>query len=198
MTTELTKLERQVERASLFAHTALSENADHIHEIESILYGLLDILVQKGAATSEEITAASANIRAQMDETGETTSPGIALRVDADQPDGPVTVNCAERMHICKAICCKLRFALTSDEVEARHNADGFCTHNDRETGACGVYENRPAICRTYSCANDTRIWSDFENMVLNEEWIEEHLGDEAPPQLLQISMFRPEVHAEA
>jgi hypothetical protein len=30
-----------------------------------------------------------------------------------------VPVNCAERMHVCQAICCRLHFALSAVEVEA-------------------------------------------------------------------------------
>ena len=48
-------------------------------------------------------------------------------------------------MHVCQAVCCKLDFALTADEVEngvlrwdlgrpylIRHEADGWCAHNER------------------------------------------------------------------
>ena len=39
------------------------------------------------------------------------------------------------------------------------------------------MYENRPGVCRRYSCYRDERIWTDFDNMVLNQEWIDEHIG---------------------
>ena len=39
------------------------------------------------------------------------------------------------------------------------------------------VYTDRPGVCRRYSCANDTRIWKDFDNMVLNEDWIRGNLS---------------------
>ena len=103
-------------------------------------------------------------------------------------------VDCAARMHVCHAVCCKLRFALSADEIEAgrvrwdlgrpymiRHEADGFCTHNDRACGSCRVYAHRPTPCRTYSCVGDTRIWKDFERMELNTEWIAANLGPQAP-----------------
>jgi hypothetical protein len=28
------------------------------------------------------------------------------------------------------------------------------------------VYEHRPAICRTYDCRKDPRIWIDFEKRI--------------------------------
>ncbi len=96
-----------------------------------------------------------------------------------------VEVDCAARMHVCKAVCCTLPFPLSAEEVEAgdvrwdlghpyviRQTAEGYCVHNDQSTGGCDVYDRRPGVCRGYSCAEDTRIWSDFDNMVLNEEFL--------------------------
>lgn len=118
--------------------------------------------------------------------------PGIAFRVDPEEPDPPVQVNCAERMHVCHAVCCKLNFALTPEEVEAgkvkwdlgfpyliRHGSNGYCCHNDTATGRCTAYADRPGVCHRYSCANDKRIWKDFDNMVLNEEWIRANLSNQ-------------------
>jgi Fe-S-cluster containining protein len=132
--------------------------------------------------------------------------PGIALRVEGEQLAPPAQVNCAERMHICHAVCCKLNFALTAEEVDAgkvkwdlgfpyiiRHDADGLCTHNDRATGGCGVYADRPGICRRYSCANDRRIWKDFERMELNSEWLDEHVSE---PTRIRLRMDLPLMQA--
>jgi Fe-S-cluster containining protein len=93
-------------------------------------------------------------------------------------------------MAVCKAVCCKLKFALSSEEVDAgiakwdighpyiiRQDSSGYCCHNDAATGGCTIYENRPMLCRRYSCRYDTRIWKDFDNMVLNDEWIDSHVG---------------------
>jgi Fe-S-cluster containining protein len=105
-------------------------------------------------------------------------------------------------MHICHAVCCKLNFALTAEEVDAgkvkwdlgfpyivRHDADGMCSHNDRATGGCGVYADRPGVCRRYSCANDRRIWKDFERMELNSEWLDQHVSE---PTRIRLRMDLP------
>jgi Fe-S-cluster containining protein len=138
---------------------------------------------------------------------GDLANAGVALRVDAPEEETrpPVKVDCAARMHICHAICCQLDFALTQAEVESgqvkwdlghpyyiRHEANGFCTHNNRATGGCGVYADRPAICRSYSCANDGRIWKDFEKMELNEEWLAENLSP-SRPRALRVLMHNVE-----
>ena len=117
--------------------------------------------------------------------------PGVAFRVDPEDPPPATEVNCAERMPICHAVCCKLGFALTPPEVESgkvkwdlgfpymiRHESNGYCSHNDTTTGRCSIYADRPSLCRRYSCAGDQRIWKDFEAMELNEEWIRERLAE--------------------
>jgi Fe-S-cluster containining protein len=116
-------------------------------------------------------------------------------------------VNCAERLPLCKAICCRLSFPLTADEVQdgrlrwdlgrpyfIRHDARGACVHQDSTTGACGVYDHRPGLCRRYTCATDQRIWKDFDKHVLNHEWLDANLGPERP-QLIQIRMDRTDPH---
>jgi Fe-S-cluster containining protein len=186
------RLERQVERGSLFTHTALSETAERVVEVETVLYGLIDVLMKRGTVSTVEMGTATVQVRTELEASGETVSPGVALRVDAqtDLVSTEVAVNCAERMHVCRGICCKLNFALSQDEVEAgyvrwdlgrpyyiRQERDGRCTHQDRSCHTCGVYANRPAVCKGYSCANDARIWKDFERMELNSEWIAENFA---------------------
>ena len=91
-----------------------------------------------------------------------------------------------------KAACCRLSFALSLSDLEIgkvkwdfgkpyyiRHTASGHCVHLDQGSCHCGVYDHRPKICRGYSCQDDQRIWIDFDNMVLNQEWIDQHLGGE-------------------
>jgi Fe-S-cluster containining protein len=159
--------------------------------------GLVDVAPEPAPTPSgsEDVAAAApdpggAGLQPRID------WPTVALRVDDDNEDGDgsddaafVAVDCAARMHVCHAVCCRLKFPLSCGEVDAgkvkwdighpyiiRHDSSGWCAHNDRETGCCGVYDDRPAVCRRYSCAGDQRIWKDFDAMVLNQEWIDENL----------------------
>jgi Fe-S-cluster containining protein len=199
-------LDHQMERASLFTHTALSRCSMRVNEVESFTYGLLDILLEKGVVTPDEIKIKVEKVQEEAMASGDSAGPGLALRIDgpdaAVQPD--VIVNCAERMPICHSICCKLDFPLTAEEIECgkvrwdlgrpyhiRHGEDGHCVHRNQESGFCGVYENRPGICRTYSCAHDTRIWKDFKNMELNKEWLEQHLQGKEQPRMLGAVLYQ-------
>jgi hypothetical protein len=117
--TALDSVERQVERGSLFTHTALSETAERVTEVETFLYGLVDVLVASQVIDQDTLGQAAAAVRGELDQREETMSPGVALRVDTEMPaDVFVPVNCAERMHVCHAICCRLHFALSAAEVE--------------------------------------------------------------------------------
>jgi len=94
-----------------------------------------------------------------------------------DLPD----IDCAAIMPICKARCCKLTVCLSRQDLDEKEilwdygkpyqirkrEDDGYCWHNDPKTQGCGVYQRRPAICRSYDCRTDIRIWKDFENRIL-------------------------------
>jgi hypothetical protein len=96
---------------------------------------------------------------------------------------------CAELIPICGARCCKISFPLTTQDLDEgvirfdlgrpylnAHGDDGHCVHLDRTTRFCGVYEHRPAICRSFDCRTDPRIWSDYATLTLAPP------GAELPP----------------
>lgn len=185
-------LERQVERGSFFTHTALSRQSERINEIESFLFGLIDLMIKKGAFEKEELTTLAAEVRKELYEKGELAHAGLGIRMDDTKKKIEfVPVNCAERIHICHGVCCKLNFALSITEIESgkikwdlgkpyfiRQESSGYCSHLHHEKKTCGIYQNRPSVCRGYSCAGDDRIWKDFDNMVINQEWIDENLAN--------------------
>ncbi len=203
----LSQLERQVERGQLFAHTALGENALRLGEVEVFLHGLVDTLLAKGVVAEEDIVAAMSNVRAELEQRNELN--GARTMVRADDPASERTtaskVNCQDRLHICHAACCRLDFALSIPEVESgkvkwdlgrpyfiRHDSHGSCVHFDPQSGGCQVYSDRPTVCREYSCANDHRIWKNFEEMELNQEWIDAHLSAATEPHLVRALMHGP------
>lgn len=197
------ELERQLERSGYFTHSSLSQQAERINEIESFLYGLIDTLIDDGKVEKEKFEKVVQNVRTETVKRKEHFHAGIAIRVDGnEEKDEFVPVNCDERMHICKGVCCKLNFALSVDEIEGgkskwdlgqpyyiRQKSTGFCTHLDENKQCCSIYNDRPKVCRKYSCAKDTRIWKDFDKMELNTEWIENNL-QERKIQLLGVYMI--------
>lgn len=67
----------------------------------------------------------------------------------------------------CDAVCCRLTVVLDDDDhVPARlttrtsaglrvmaRDAGGWCVAVDRDRHGCGIYENRPAVCRRFVMA---------------------------------------------
>jgi Fe-S-cluster containining protein len=211
----LAEVERQMERGSQFTQAALREVIERLSTVEANLTKVVGFLSGSeaesgedgseaalvgapadaaGAASAEEPGAGEGDRDEEIEGLSSqmrATWPAIALATEPEGAEPRVEVNCDERMHICHAVCCKLNFALTAEEVESgkvkwdlgfpyfiRHGSNSYCSHNDTATGRCNVYADRPGVCRRYSCAHDTRIWKDFDNMVLNEEWIRENLAE--------------------
>jgi Fe-S-cluster containining protein len=196
----LNELERQVEGGNLFAHSTLTEHASRINEAAAIVNGLVGLLVERGLIEGDELLAAVDSVRERTERAGHHAHVGIAVRVerDVEEPD----IDCEARLPICKAACCRLHFALSVEEVERggplrwelghpyfnRHNADGYCHQWD---DGCGIYDERPSVCRSYTCAGDDRIWKDFDAMELNHEFIDSKLSGERGPIELFMDAHR-------
>lgn len=108
---------------------------------------------------------------------------GLRVSIDTgpNKYDTPAAdIPCAELIPICGARCCKLTFALTTQDLDEgvirwdygqpylirQRASDGFCVHNDPDSRGCTVHEFRPRVCRSYDCRKDARIWADYENRV--------------------------------
>lgn len=186
-TNETNEFEKQLISGQLATHATFSRISERVNDIEAFVFGINDALIEKGLLQSNFLFKKIESIKKNRMDSGESLDAGVALRVDP--PETVVqSVNCEERMHVCKAICCKLTFPLSQGEVESgvikwelgrpyyiRHRSDGFCCHRGA-TGGCSVYNSRPTVCSSYSCQHDERIWKDFDNMVINEEWISQNL----------------------
>lgn len=88
-------------------------------------------------------------------------------------------IDCASLMHLCRARCCSMDVAMSKEDLDEgrlgwnyeepyllrKNPATGYCEKLSPEGGCC-VYDDRPAVCRTYDCRNDKRVWEDFEKRI--------------------------------
>ena len=173
-----------VVRGLIYAHNRANANTAAAHEANATLRALVALLVEQGLVEGGEFEARRA--RASEELRREYVERGMAVAmqefgVSKYEFGGGAEIDCASRLHLCRAACCRLPFALSQQDVQEgvvkwdlgqpylnARGADGYCAHMERGTCRCTVYQQRPIPCRGYDCRRDERIWLDFENGVIN------------------------------
>ncbi|HEY9245888.1 MAG TPA: YkgJ family cysteine cluster protein [Candidatus Methanoperedens sp.] len=190
-------LRSEIVEGLLYAHTRINANTTKTLETSSFLYALIELLSEKGLLTIEELDERKKQVADRL--VKKFVESGMGLMYQDPEEDKytfgeEAFVDCAGRHHVCRAICCKLPFALSRQDVKegivhwefARpyliaHGEDGYCVHLDRDTCHCTVREHRPLPCRGFSCQDNERwhVWADYEKMVLDQGFVEriKHAG---------------------
>ena len=178
------RLHEAVADGLLYTHGRLNSNARKTREASAYLYALIELLDEKGLITPEELEplreAMEQKLVAQFKQEGN----GVAFQ-DPEQDkytfEDTAEIDCASRVHLCGAACCRLPFALSRQDVLEGivhwnlgqpylidQAADGYCSHIERNSCTCTIYEQRPVPCRGFDCRDDERVWLDFEEMSPN------------------------------
>jgi hypothetical protein len=180
------RLREEVAQGFLYAHSRANVNSSKLLEVSSFAYALIELLAERGVITVEELDERKEQVTKRLAEKFAERGMGVALTAEEKDAEGAslnAEIDCENRLQQCHAACCRLRFALTVRDVEAgrvkwnlgqpymiRQGEDGYCHHLDRANHQCGIYEDRPFVCRAYDCRTDARIWEDFENGVINPD----------------------------
>jgi hypothetical protein len=177
----------EVSRAFDAVYRRIGALTRRLERTTAYTHALLEVLVSgevvDQAALGEVIAAIRPMVAKELDD------DGVVVAVDTTEDkyaiEGPVggPVDCDERIHLCHGACCRMTFALSEQDVQegvmrwdlrhpymAKKQPDGSCVHQDGDTKGCEIYEHRPAVCRTYSCRHDDRIWLSFDDYVPNPE----------------------------
>lgn len=146
--------------------------------IEALLRSVVRALVE---SRTLDVDAFERNLAAAAPLGRDTHQLAITLGSPADKYAArtPDDLDCAALLPICQARCCMMTFPLGPQDLEEdrlawsyrkpyeiARAADHRCVHQDRATGGCTVYEQRPGVCRTYDCRRDPRVWQDFERRI--------------------------------
>jgi Fe-S-cluster containining protein len=173
-------------RGLVYTHNRANANTAELHQASAAVEALTELLIERGVLDRETVQArqreAAEKLRGQYLERG----MGVAMQdfaVSKYAFQGGATIDCENRVQLCKASCCKLPFALSKEDVQegkvrwdlgrpymVAQGGDGYCAHMDREKRCCSVYAQRPIPCRGYDCRKDKRIWLDFEKRVVNPQ----------------------------
>jgi len=175
---------REVADGLFYTHVRLSQNTNKTLENSAFLYGLIELLQEKGIISADEVDQRKKIVGERL--VAQWKEKGLGVMLQETEEDkyvfkGEAKIDCENRTHLCKAACCRLRFALSRQDVEEgiikwdlghpymiAHGQDGYCMHIDRGGCRCTVRERRPLPCRGYDCREDKRIWLDFANKIIN------------------------------
>lgn len=178
----LETLEASLAAGLRFSNDASALTRRDLQDQKALLYSVVELLMSKGLIHLPELETRKQDLLKSLEQS-QPARPKLYL-VDAPDKysagDLPV-VNCEARYPFCRGACCKLWFSLSLQDLDERvvkwnyaqpysiaQGADGRCVHQDRATCKCTIYDNRPHICRTYTCSQDKRIWLDFEACIPN------------------------------
>lgn len=179
-------LRQRVADGLLYTHNRLNASARQTREATAYLYALIELLDARGMITPEELEPIRASIEQTLLENARQAGDGVAFQdpeLDKYAFAGAPAIDCAGRVHLCKASCCRLPFALSRQDVREgivhwdlgqpyliEHDAGGYCTHMEAGSCACTIYAHRPVPCRGYDCRQDRRIWLDFDQRIPNPQ----------------------------
>ena len=182
----LERLRKEVVGGLMYTHSRANANTNRALETATFLFALVEVLAEKGVLTIEELDARKDQIADRVQRRFLEKGMGVVLQ-DPEQDKyafaGEAHVDCENRVHLCKAACCRMLFPLSRQDIAERivmwdleapymiaQTEDRYCRHLDRTTCKCTVRAHRPIPCRAYDCRNDPRIWSDFANYVINPD----------------------------
>lgn len=177
-------LRQQIAAGLLYTHSRLNANTSKTLEASAFLYALVELLSEKGLIDIEELDERKRSVGQRLVEQLRQSGAGVVFQepeYDKYSFAHGVQIDCEQRVHLCKASCCRLPFALSKQDIREGvvqwdlgqpymidQGADGYCSHIEHGGCACTIYAQRPAPCRGYDCRNDQRIWLDFAQMIPN------------------------------
>jgi Fe-S-cluster containining protein len=176
-------LRREVADGIAYLHTRLGATTGRSLEAASFLYALIELLVERDLLGIDQLDARKAVVAQRLARRYAEKDAGVAVQEsphDKYTPPLEPVIDCASRVALCKAACCKMVFPLSRQDVEERvvrwdlarpfviaKRADGYCQHLD-DVHRCTIHAQRPLPCRVYDCRQDPRIWEDFEKRIVN------------------------------
>ena len=143
------QLREEVTGGLLYCHSRLNANTNKLLESSSFLYALVELLSDKGLVQIGELDAKKKEMAARLLDKYLDKGMGVAMQEDEQDKysfTGTVEIDCENRIHLCKAACCRMNFALSRQDVEEgvikwdlsrpyliAQGEDGCC-HLDRTT----------------------------------------------------------------
>jgi hypothetical protein len=100
---------------------ASTANTTKTLEASSFLYALIELLSEKGLLTIEELDERKKQVAQRLVKRFVDSGMGLMYQdpeYDKYNFDQEAQIDCESRLSVCKAVCCKLPFALSKQDVE--------------------------------------------------------------------------------
>src|SRR5262245_39650391 len=151
---------KELANGLIFIHTALGGAMAGAQQLSAHVYALTELLVAKGVVSLHEFEERRRIINEQM--MTQMREKWLGARMQAEETDKydprhEVQIDCANRLHLCKAACCRLGFYLSKQDLEEgavrwdlsrpyhiAQNENGYCTHCDASALTCTIRSRRP------------------------------------------------------
>ena len=175
----------EIMRGLVYTHNRANANTAELHKTSVTVAAVIDLLIDCGLIDAADLSARREQLAEELKRDYVSRGMAVAMQdfeVSKYEFKGGAEIDCESRLHLCKAACCRLPFALSKHDVQEgvvkwelgqpymnARDEDGYCTHLDRTTHQCSVYNQRPIPCRGYDCRKDQRVWIDFEKRIVNQ-----------------------------
>lgn len=190
-------IRKDVDAGLRFLQQMATETKVDVHDLTIRLFALLEELKTRGQLDVKAFDERAARLKKEdMERLSQKAHVVISNVPDKYKLEQLPDIDCASLIPICKARCCRLNFALSMQDLDEgvvkfnygapyyiRKKPDSnYCGHIDTATMGCTIYEKRPAICRSFDCRKDKRIWLDFEKRIPAPDGVVDGIVDDAQP----------------
>ena len=114
----------------IYTHGRANSNTAKLLEVSSFAYAAIELLAEKGLIDIEVLDRKKKEIADRLVEKFRQEGIGAAYQDpehDKYTFESSVEIDCENRIHLCKAACCRLRFALSHQDVEEGIVQWDFC-----------------------------------------------------------------------
>jgi len=185
---DINEILNELSSGLVYVHARLDDNTSTSIGGAAKLAALVEILAEKGLVEPGDVEERSKRLLLDLMMAYAERGIGVEYldaKYDNVTPADEAKIDCADRVPLCRAVCCRFPFALTEKEVREgvirwnfgrpyliARGADGYCAHFDRDKSTCKIREDRPVSCRLFDCRTDPRwpVWDDFEAKSVNAD----------------------------
>src|SRR5215467_8246950 len=115
------QLRQEITGGLLYCHHRANANTSKTLEVTAFAYALIELLIEKGLLTEAEIDERKRQVGRRMVTKFNQAGMGVEIQesaIDKYEFEGGPKIDCESRVHLCKAACCRLRFPLSSQDLE--------------------------------------------------------------------------------